>query len=36
MSTVIVQYPSGPKFDVQYYVDKHMPLVMEYEKIQDP
>ncbi|KAH7157271.1 hypothetical protein B0J13DRAFT_671124 [Dactylonectria estremocensis] len=27
MAAVIVIYPSGPAFDLEYYLQKHMPLV---------
>ena len=26
MATVIIQYPSGHDFDVDYYLKTHMPL----------
>ncbi|KAF4340311.1 Ethyl tert-butyl ether degradation [Fusarium beomiforme] len=30
MTTVIVQYPVGHDFDVDYYVNKHMPLAQKH------
>merc|ERR1712072_533476 len=29
MAQVLVVYPSGPSFDLDYYLKKHMPLVAE-------
>lgn len=30
MATVTILYPSGPDFDLEYYLDKHMAIVSEY------
>ncbi|TQS33795.1 hypothetical protein Golomagni_05849 [Golovinomyces magnicellulatus] len=27
MATITILYPSGPSFDLKYYLDTHMPLV---------
>ncbi|KAF7550652.1 hypothetical protein G7Z17_g5566 [Cylindrodendrum hubeiense] len=27
MATIVIQYPSGHDFDLDYYLNKHMPLV---------
>ncbi|KAH7014807.1 hypothetical protein EDB80DRAFT_864242 [Ilyonectria destructans] len=27
MATIVIQYPSGPSFDLDYYLKQHMPLV---------
>ncbi|KAG9253793.1 uncharacterized protein F5Z01DRAFT_129084 [Emericellopsis atlantica] len=29
MAQVLIVYPSGPSFDLDYYLKKHMPLVSE-------
>lgn len=29
MATVNILYPSGPSFDLDYYLTTHMPLVQE-------
>ncbi|KAJ4019671.1 hypothetical protein NW766_003429 [Fusarium irregulare] len=33
MATVIIQYPSGHDFDVDYYLKTHMPLAEKYDSI---
>lgn len=30
MATLSVTYPSGPAFDLDYYLNTHMPLVAKY------
>lgn len=29
MATVNILYPSGPSFDLDYYLDKHMSIAAE-------
>lgn len=36
MAQVLVVYPSGPSFDLDYYLKTHMPLVSSYVSLDKP